>query len=379
MLGQPIFGDVSDGFLRRLGRSHQRGKLARVEHRHLGAGGHGCAHGGDAVAPAQQLDLPYVLAPSHARDDELLAVGRAQVNLHFALCDDVEVLGRRALADDGGAGREGLPIKLAHGLDELLFRQPREGLGQVFFDDLAVRDDDRARDPLRQVPIVRHHQDRLALVDQAFEHPEDRVGRLRIEVAGRLIGDQDRRVVGQGAGDGHALLLPARERGGEFVGLIDQLDPLQKLQGAGFPLAPRVRVAEIHGQHQVFQHGEGRQQLEELEDDAHPAAAPLRQLVLAQLVHRRALDKHLTARGPVDPGDHVDQRRLAAARLADDGHKLPRADLQIDIFERGEFAGRGAEHFAHLAQLDEMVLALGAARLRPLAGLCSLHSRAPCQ
>ena len=129
-----------------------------------------------------------------------------------------------------------------------------------------------------------------------------------------------------------------------------------------FALASRVRVAEIHGQHHVLQHGQRRQQLEELEDDAHAAAAPLGQLVLAQLVHRRAADEHLAAGRPVDAGDHVDQRRLAAARLADHGDELTRPDLQIDVFERGEVAGRGAEHLAHLAQLDEMVLVACAAR-----------------
>jgi len=39
------------------------------------------------------------------------------------------------------------------------------------------------------------------------ENPEDRVRRFDVEVAGRFVGEQDRRAIDDGASDGQALLL----------------------------------------------------------------------------------------------------------------------------------------------------------------------------
>ena len=48
-------------------------------------------------------------------------------------------------------------------------------------------------------------------LDQRGEGPEHVVGGLGVEIAGRLVGEQDARAVGDRAGDGDALLLAARE------------------------------------------------------------------------------------------------------------------------------------------------------------------------
>jgi hypothetical protein len=61
-----------------------------------------------------------------------------------------------------------------------------------------------------QVVIVRDHQNRRALlrVDLAQQR-EHALGRLRVEVAGGLVGQDQRRIQSQRADDRHALLLPA--------------------------------------------------------------------------------------------------------------------------------------------------------------------------
>ena len=144
-----------------------------------------------------------------------------------------------------------------------------------------------------------------------LEEAEDRVGGLGVEVAGGLVGGEDRRVVGERAGDGDALLLAAGERGGQLVRLVGHLDLLEQVQRALGPLGGREHVAEVHRQHDVLDDGQRGQQLEELEHDADGLAAPDRELVLVELVHRRAVDDDRARRGPVDAGDHVDERRLA--------------------------------------------------------------------
>ena len=56
-----------------------------------------------------------------------------------------------------------------------------------------------------------------------------------------------------------------------------------------------------------------RQELEELKDDAHVAAAPQRPLALSHLIDVLPAHNHLTRRGVIDPGQHVQQRGLATA------------------------------------------------------------------
>ena len=65
-----------------------------------------------------------------------------------------------------------------------------------------------------------------------------------VEIAGRLVGEQHRRLVGERAGDGHALLLAAGKLVGRVVAALGEADGLKRLQrplvlaGAFEPLAP---------------------------------------------------------------------------------------------------------------------------------------------
>jgi hypothetical protein len=57
-------------------------------------------------------------------------------------------------------------------------------------------------------------------------------------------------------------------------------------------------------------------------------------------VHVDAGDAHRTGGRLVDPGEQVEQGRLAAAGTADHGQELPRRHLKIHIPERGDIPGR---------------------------------------
>ena len=50
-----------------------------------------------------------------------------------------------------------------------------------------------------------------------------------VEVAGRLVGEQDRRLAGEGAGDRDALLLTARELAGQMLRAVRHADALERL------------------------------------------------------------------------------------------------------------------------------------------------------
>ena len=71
-----------------------------------------------------------------------------------------------------------------------------------------------AQDTIRhrgRARLVRDHHDGAALVGARAQQPQHLGAGLGVEVAGRLVGEQQRRVVDERAGDREALLLAARE------------------------------------------------------------------------------------------------------------------------------------------------------------------------
>ncbi len=79
------------------------------------------------------------------------------------------------------------------------------------------------------VRVVRHHDDGLAvLAVERLQQVEDLVARLAIEVAGRLVAQQQRRVGDDGARDADALLLAARELARVVIGPLAEPDDRQR-------------------------------------------------------------------------------------------------------------------------------------------------------
>ena len=90
---------------------------------------------------------------------------------------------------------------------------------------------------LGQFGVVGHHDDQ-PVVGDLLQHGHDLHAGLGIQSAGGLVGEQDLRVVDQGAGDRHPLHLPARELVGPFVDMVGQPDLGQRSQGPFAALGP---------------------------------------------------------------------------------------------------------------------------------------------
>src|SRR5690242_4483874 len=155
-----------------------------------------------------------------------------------------------------------------------------------------------------------HHHRLIELVDRLAQQAHDVGAGLRVEVAGRLVGEDHGRLADEGAGDGDPLLLPAGELGGAVGAPVlepDRLDQLVHPGLVGLPAGDRER------QDQVLLGGEDRQQVEELEDEAELVAAQLGQLAIVEAgdVDPVELDP---ARGRlVEASEDVHQGRLAGA------------------------------------------------------------------
>jgi hypothetical protein len=116
---------------------------------------------------------------------------------------------------------------------------------------------------------------------------------------------------GQGARNGHALALPARELAGQVGGLVSQAHGLEQFFNA---LAPQV--ARHPGQHQrvfdVLERVEHGQQVEVLKNEAQVSGPEIRQLIARHLLNPLARHHDLTLVGAVNAADQVQQSGFAA-------------------------------------------------------------------
>ena len=165
----------------------------------------------------------------------------------------------------------------------------------VVVDDLAVgQEQDRVGDR-RRARVVGDHHDRLAeLVDGAAQQVEHVAAGVRVEVAGRLVGEHDAGPGDERARDRDALRLAAGQLARAVRAAVLEADRVdQRLE----PLLVRLVAADPDRQQDVLLGVQDRQQVVALEDEADRAAPQQRQLAVAQLVEAGAVDLDPAARG----------------------------------------------------------------------------------
>ena len=148
----------------------------------------------------------------------------------------------------------------------------------------------------------------------------------RVDGAERLVHQQDGRVGGEGAGDADALLLAA----GQLVRVALRQGRVEADEGEQFPgPCPRLlaRPAVEHGDRgDVVLDGAVREQPGLLD---HVADAPA-QLRGVALLDVGAVEQDGALRRLHEAVDHPQGGGLAAAARADEDHRLPRGDLQVE-------------------------------------------------
>ena len=206
------------------------------------------------------------------------------------------------------------------------------------------------------------------------------VRRAAVELAGRLVGEEDLRGVGERDGDRDALLLAARQALGPVIEPIGQADEAEQLRR---PLAATAAAVEDHRQLDVLDRAQVRQQvagglLPDEPDDPAPVARPLAAADLAELV---AGDDRPAGRRDLEPAEDVHQRRLAAARRADDRDHLALVDEQVEALEGDDLEVGDLEDLDEVVAADEGALAvarpLRCRRARPGAGSRRWRSARP--
>src|SRR5216684_3219032 len=122
--------------------------------------------------------------------------------------------------------------------------------------------------------IMRDHDDGASLSVHFTQFAEHDFFIYGIQVAGGLVGEDDVRVVDQGAGDADALLFATGKLRGQMVSAVFKTNVIER--GQSFSL---VRHAvKVLRQHDVFECGEVGDQMELLEDEANLFCAKAVQL-----------------------------------------------------------------------------------------------------
>jgi hypothetical protein len=178
-----------------------------------------------------------------------------------------------------------------------------------------------------------HDDGDAPLLDQALEDLHDDGAVLRVEVAGGLVGQQDRGVVGDGAGDGDALLLAPGELAWAPIRQLAQPEGGQDVAGVALGVAAAPVAAAQDGEHHVLQHREFGEQEVELEDVAQQARAQLGPAIVVEGADVDALEQHLAGAGAVEGAEEVEERTLAGAGGAGQRHEFAPAHPQVDALE----------------------------------------------
>lgn len=131
------------------------------------------------------------------------------------------------------------------------------------------------------VMLMRHHNDGDTGSMQLAQKLHDLIAGGRVEIARRLVGQQDGRIIGQGAGHGHPLLLPTGEFRRAMTEPVSQAHPFGQI---GCARSTLLRLPPLIKQRQfnVFLHRHLRDQIKTLEDKSDPLETDVTERIIAQ-------------------------------------------------------------------------------------------------
>ena len=183
-----------------------------------------------------------------------------------------------------------------------------------------------------------------------LEDLHDLLRRLRVEVARRLVGHDDVRVVDERPRDGDALALAARELIWQVVGTVLEADGLEEVHGAlrALPVADAC-VDERQGD--VLERRDAREQVEVLEDEPDLLVARPREGIVVEAGDLLPVKLVGALRRAVEAAEDVHERRLARAGRPHQSGELALVDIRRDAVERGELLAADVIDFLDAVEL----------------------------
>src|SRR2546428_713400 len=155
---------------------------------------------------------------------------------------------------------------------------------------------------------------------------------VRVDGARGLVQNEDRTVLQEGAGDGNALALAARELDPaltdlSIIALRKSDDELVGVRGPGgrdqfVPGGLRLRVADVFGD-------AGREEHRVLRHDCELTP----EILQPEIAEVHAVEPDLSRRRVVEPREQVDQRALAGPGRAGDPQARAESDVEGDVMQ----------------------------------------------
>ena len=206
----------------------------------------------------------------------------------------------------------------------------KDGLRTAFLADHPVGHEDHMGGNVPgKAHLVGDHQHGQPFGGQLPHDGEHLAHHLGIQGGGGLVEEQDLRLHGQGAGDGHALLLPAGQLaglGGDVGGHAD-LFQIEQCALAGLLLGQAQDL--FHADHAVFQHAHVFKEVEALKHHAHLGAIGALVDILSQ--DAAAMVQDLAGAGGLQQVDAAQQGGFARAGGADDAGDVALVHEKVDV------------------------------------------------
>lgn len=171
-----------------------------------------------------------------------------------------------------------------------------------------------------------------------FQKVDDFFGGEVVKIGGRLVGDEDFGLAGDGAGDGDALFLATRKLGGEFFRLVEETDKFENF-GNGTADFFVAHAGDFEGEGDVFIDGAARKEFEILEDYA-KATAIVGDVAGFDIVEIDAADDNFAGILALFFGNHFGEGGLPCAGFTNDKDEFVGADMERNIVEGGDFVSR---------------------------------------
>src|SRR5262249_30702282 len=206
-------------------------------------------------------------------------------------------------------------------------------LGRPRIDGAPVEDVEPPARVRGEIAIVGYHDDGDAVAVHLLEELHDLARHQRIEVAGGLIAEEEVGLADEGAGDGDALLLPARELRRKMAAARREVDALEDALDLVAALAGR-QAAVAERQIDVVPDVEVGHEVEALGDEADLAVAQARHPLVGEAAHGEPVEPVLALVEAVEETGDVEERRLARARRTHDRHELAALDADGKSGER---------------------------------------------
>ena len=178
-----------------------------------------------------------------------------------------------------------------------------------------------------------HDDDGCPVGLDAVEQRRDLLAGRVIELAGRLVGEQQARAVGQRAGNRDALRLTAGQLGGPVVAAVREPDVVEKLRGALPPIRARHPGLGLRHLH-VLGRGQHRRRKKRWKTNPMLRSRSALRSASGSVPHRPPVEQQRAARGRVHAPKDMQQRGLPAAGGTANRQVLAALDSQRHVGQR---------------------------------------------